>query len=89
MASREDGMGGGWSAVDLGQGLKLLSLVVVEDRIGDQVFVLYNRKQHRRIVIYPGLWCFSCSKLALLPEFRYFSLQRLTDYRMEFLLCTL
>ena len=48
-------MCGGWSAVDLGQGLKLLSLVVVEDRIGEQVFVLYIREQHRRIVIYPGL----------------------------------
>lgn len=55
MASREDGTGGGWSAVDLGQNLKLLSLAIEEDRIGEQVFVLYNGKQHRRTVIYPGL----------------------------------
>lgn len=49
MASREDGVGGGWSAEDLGQNLKLLSLAVEEDRIGEQVFVLYNGKQHRRL----------------------------------------
>ena len=42
-------MGGGWSAEDLGQNLKLFSLAVEEDRIGEQVFVLYNGKQHRRL----------------------------------------
>lgn len=44
MASREDGMGGGWSAVDPGQNLKLLYLAVEEDRIGEQVFVLIQWK---------------------------------------------